>query len=462
MVKIENLNLTYPNGKKALKDINLVIKKGECVLLTGSSGSGKSSIISSINGIATNFNNCSYTGTILVNGMDIKDKSLWKISEIVSSVFQNPKTHFFNVNTTLELLFYLENIGLTKDDMDKRLEEMLQIFPIENLLNRDIFKLSGGEKQILSIASSFISGNEILVLDEPSSNLDYKGTKIVGKMLGILKSKGITMIIAEHRLYYLMDVVDKVFVIDSGEIKEEYSKKEFGKLSRLELNSRGLRNNKKDEIEIPVMKNFGIYNINLLVDKYSDKTVKIDGIGFDYGKIYGVVGNNGIGKSTLIRDLIGYRKALKEDISYENKKLNRTQRLSISNLVMQDVNNQLFADSVMEEVVLCNSISDKKRIEEVLKRLNLWDVRDEHPMSLSGGQKQRVVIAQVLLSKDKMIFFDEPTSGMDYKNMVAISNLIKQVCKENKIVVIVSHDVEFLNETCDYILKLENYVETSF
>ena len=462
MVKIENLNLTYPNGKKALKDINLVIKKGECVLLTGSSGSGKSSIISSINGIATNFNNCSYTGTILVNGMDIKDKSLWQISEIVSSVFQNPKTHFFNVNTTLELLFYLENIGLTKDDMDKRLEEMLQIFPIENLLNRDIFKLSGGEKQILSIASSFISGNEILVLDEPSSNLDYKGTKIVGKMLGILKSKGITMIIAEHRLYYLMDVVDKVFVIDSGEIKEEYSKKEFGKLSRLELNSRGLRNNKKDEIEIPVMKNFGIYNINLLVDKYSDKTVKIDGIGFDYGKIYGVVGNNGIGKSTLIRDLIGYRKALKEDISYENKKLNRTQRLNISNLVMQDVNNQLFADSVMEEVVLCNSISDKKRIEEVLKRLNLWDVRDEHPMSLSGGQKQRVVIAQVLLSKDKMIFFDEPTSGMDYKNMVAISNLIKQVCKENKIVVIVSHDVEFLNETCDYILKLEKYVETSF
>ena len=401
MVKIENLNLTYPNGKKALKDINLVIKKGECVLLTGSSGSGKSSIISSINGIATNFNNCSYTGTILVNGMDIKDKSLWQISEIVSSVFQNPKTHFFNVNTTLELLFYLENIGLTKDDMDKRLEEMLQIFPIENLLNRDIFKLSGGEKQILSIASSFISGNEILVLDEPSSNLDYKGTKIVGKMLGILKSKGITMIIAEHRLYYLMDVVDKVFVIDSGEIKEEYSKKEFGKLSRLELNSRGLRNNKKDEIEIPVMKNFGIYNINLLVDKYSDKTVKIDGIGFGYGKIYGVVGNNGIGKSTLIRDLIGYRKALKEDISYENKKLNRTQRLNISNLVMQDVNNQLFADSVMEEVVLCNSISDKKRIEEVLKRLNLWDVRDEHPMSLSGGQKQRVVIAQVLLSKDK-------------------------------------------------------------
>ena len=206
MVEIENLSLSYGNNKKVLKNISLNIKKGECILLTGKSGSGKSSIINSINGLAVRYDGASIDGSIRIRNKDIKNLKLYEISMLVSSVFQNPKTHFFNVNTTLELLFYLENIGLSRYEMDKRLTEMLNLFPIEHLLNRDIFKLSGGEKQILCIAASYISGTEIIVLDEPSSNLDEENIKVIKEMLVQLKDKGKTLIISEHRIFYLMDL----------------------------------------------------------------------------------------------------------------------------------------------------------------------------------------------------------------------------------------------------------------
>lgn len=190
MVEIENLSLSYENSPKVLKDIYLNVKKGECVLFTGKSGSGKSSIINSINGLAVRYDGAFMDGTIKIDNKDIRNLKLYEISLLVSSVFQNPKTHFFNINTTLELLFYLENIGLSKKQMDERLNDMLELFPINHLLNRDIFKLSGGEKQILCIAASYISGTEIIILDEPSSNLDEENIAIMKEMLIKLKDKG--------------------------------------------------------------------------------------------------------------------------------------------------------------------------------------------------------------------------------------------------------------------------------
>ena len=211
MVKIKNLYLSYGNSSKVLKDISLNVRKGECVLFTGKSGSGKSSIINSINGLAVRYDGAIMEGAIKIENRDVRDLQLYEISSLVSSVFQNPKTHFFNINTTLELLFYLENIGLSKKQMDERLNDMLELFPIRHLLNRDIFKLSGGEKQILCIAASYIAGTEIIVLDEPSSNLDEENITIIKEMLMKLKDKGKTLIISEHRIFYLMDIIDRVF-----------------------------------------------------------------------------------------------------------------------------------------------------------------------------------------------------------------------------------------------------------
>ena len=456
MVEIENLSLSYGNNKKVLKNISLNIKKGECILLTGKSGSGKSSIINSINGLAVRYDGASIDGSIRIRNKDIKNFKLYEISMLVSSVFQNPKTHFFNVNTTLELLFYLENIGLSRYEMDKRLTEMLNLFPIEHLLNRDIFKLSGGEKQILCIAASYISGTEIIVLDEPSSNLDEENIKVIKEMLVQLKDKGKTLIISEHRIFYLMDIIDKIFLIKDGEIQSEYTKIDFMKFSTKKLNELGLRDKIKTKLTVPEIKNSGNFNVKNIEFKFNgvDNKLLLKNISFEMGKIYGIVGTNGLGKSTLLRCLIGCEQKSKDEIYLDGKRLSKTDRIKISSLVMQDVNHQLFTDSVMSEVSLGIKNVEISYVEDILKKRDLYESTDCHPMSLSGGQKQRVAIASVLYKNSKLLFFDEPTSGMDYYNMMNISHLINE-CKSNeKIIFIVSHDQEFLNSIADYIVYL--------
>lgn len=456
MVEIENLSLSYGNNKKVLKNISLNIKKGECILLTGKSGSGKSSIINSINGLAVRYDGASIDGSIRIGNKDIKNLKLYEISMLVSSVFQNPKTHFFNVNTTLELLFYLENIGLSRYEMDKRLTEMLNLFPIEHLLNRDIFKLSGGEKQILCIAASYISGTEIIVLDEPSSNLDEENIKVIKEMLVQLKDKGKTLIISEHRIFYLMDIIDKIFLIKDGEIQSEYTKIDFMKFSTKKLNELGLRDKIKTKLTVPEIKNSGNFNVKNIEFKFNgvDNKLLLKNISFEMGKIYGIVGTNGLGKSTLLRCLIGCEQKSKDEIYLDGKRLSKTDRIKISSLVMQDVNHQLFTDSVMSEVSLGIKNVEISYVEDILKKLDLYELKDCHPMSLSGGQKQRVAIASVLYKNSKLLFFDEPTSGMDYYNMMNISHLINE-CKSNeKIIFIVSHDQEFLNSIADYVVYL--------
>ena len=454
MVEVKNLSLDY--GEEHILDgISLSVAEGECVLFTGKSGSGKSSLINSINGLAVRYDNARTKGEIIIDGKNIKNLELYQISMLVSTVFQNPKTYFFNVNTTLELLFYLENIGLAREEMDKRLKNMLEIFPIKILLNRNIFNLSGGEKQILCIAASYITGTKIIVMDEPSSNLDIKSISVLTNMLKILKEKGISIIIAEHRIYYLMDIVDHVFLIDKGKLKKVYTRSEFLKFDKNELNALSLRDKKLSKLEVPYLKDGGEYHIkNLSYKLIDDECLSLKDISFKLGKIYGIIGSNGRGKSTLLRCLIGLEKKSKEEIYFKGKKLSKKERLKNSSLVMQDVNHQLFTDEVFKELSLGVKNFDEEKAKIILKDLGLDKFIERHPMSLSGGQKQRLAIASIMCKDSTFVYYDEPTSGMDYANMIKISELIKKYRNKDKIIFIVSHDIEFLNEVADEIFKL--------
>lgn len=458
MLEIDNISLQY--GKDVvLKNIVCKIQEGECVLFTGESGSGKSSIIKSINGLATKYESAKLTGNIKLFDKNLGDMELYQISMLIASVFQNPKTHFFNVNTTLELLFYLENIGLSREEMDKRMKAMLDVFPIEHLLNRDIFKLSGGEKQILCMAAAYISGCRVIILDEPSSNLDKIHIDILTDMLSDLKNQGITLILAEHRIYYLMDVVDRIFLIKNGELYREYNKYEFLNENENLLKEEGLRHYEKTKLNVKHMNKSkkGDLTIKSLAFKISrQKELRLNDVCFDLGKIYGLVGKNGCGKSTFSRCFLGLEKRCKDEIYLYDKRLSKKERLKNSSLVMQDVNHQLFSDSVDNEVRLGMGTIDEAMIDDILDRLGLLELKEKHPMSLSGGQKQRVAIASVLCKDSKFVFFDEPTSGMDYKNMVKISQLIKKLIKKDNIIFIISHDYEFLNMTVDEALDMEN------
>ena len=457
MLTIRNAYLSYPDRKIVLKNLNLNIKTGECVVLTGISGSGKSSILNLINGLATRYDNCKISGEVLFQHHDTVKLELYQIAQLIASVFQNPKTSFFNVNTTMELLFFLENNGVPRQEMQKRLSDLLNLFPIANLLNRNIFELSGGERQILSIATAYISGVQCVLLDEPSANLDSKYIKIVAKMLAILKKRGVTLLVAEHRLYYLMDVADRVLVVANGTISQEYSISKFKQLSEKKLYAMGLRTRQEVQLKPFSPMTSGEFYIKSLYKKLiNHQILKIRDLSLKKGNIYGVVGLNGSGKTSLIKALLGVDKKCQVAIYLDDKLLSTRQRIKLSSWVMQDVNNQLFTDSVMAEIKLGIGNISVDKLNQVIKKLKLSSLLDRHPLSLSVGQKQRVAIASTILSQKTLLYFDEPTSGMDYLNMIAISKLLRDSSTNNNIIIIVSHDVEFLNQTVDHVIKLSS------
>ena len=397
---------------------------------------------------------------------------IYKIALRIATVFQNPKTHFFNINTTRELLFTMENMGLNREEMDRRMEALLSIFPIEKLLGRNIFALSGGEKQILALASAYLSGCPFLVLDEPSSNLDEGSIAVLKTMLHTLKEKGITILVAEHRLYYLMDIVDRVAFLEKGRLCKLFSREDFLALPEENIKAMGLRARTKPSLSLPEWKNEGALRY------YKEGRFA----SFSFGKIYGIVGENGIGKSTFLRKLSGLEKEKGSHCVLYEKELSKKQRLALSAMVMQDVNQQLFGDSVEEEMEL-GKTGQKRGLKEIVERiideqeneqeneqnkpkphtmtkeellnaLGLSALKDRHPMSLSGGQKQRLALAATLYQEAKLFFFDEPTSGMDQKNMLRIAGLLKSAIREDRIFFIVSHDYAFLQEVADEVVEI--------
>ena len=326
---------------------------------------------------------------------------------------------------------------------------------IDNLLDKKLSELSGGQKQKVAIASTLIYDTKIIFFDEPSSNLDIKSIGVLTNMLKILKDKGISIIVTEHRIYYLMDIIDRVFLIDKGNLKESYSRSEFLELDTRQLKDLGLRDKKLSKLEVPYLKDGGEYQIKDLSYKFTDdECLSVKNISFKLGKIYGITGYNGLGKSTLLRCLIGLEKKSKEEIYFKGEKLSKKGRLKNSSLVMQDVNHQLFTDEVFKELSLGVKNFDEEKAKIILKDLGLDEFTERHPMSLSGGQKQRLAIASVMCKDSPFVYFDEPTSGMDYSNMEKISELIKKYRNKDKIIFIVSHDIEFLNEVADEIFEL--------
>ena len=487
MLTLRNLSVFYDENQ-VVHAINLNVSPGECVVLTGESGSGKSSIINAVNGLGARYDNARIEGTIALDGDELTQKQIYEIAMLASSVFQNPKTHFFNVDTTQELLFFLENTGVPKQNMQKRLQDLLSLFPIAHLLNRSIFELSGGEKQILCLASAYISGCKLILLDEPTSNLDHISIALLTDMLKCLKQQGITLLIAEHRLYYLRDILDRLIHIQKGEIQRCYTQEEFAHLTCDELHARGLRSNSDNALTVPELLPYAANTsaepgteagtelhsepgteagTELRIEKLAlsfstQRNVRanglfISGLTFQTNNIYGIVGKNGCGKSSFIKSLIGVMKRSKETVFYQGKQCNKRRRVALSSLVMQDVNSQLFSESVEHELTLTHTNMTEASLDALLEQLNIRAFKQAHPMSLSGGQKQRVAIATSVVDGAALMFFDEPTSGMDYKNMLAISRCIQALKTRKRIIFIVSHDVEFLNLTCDYALNIERF-----
>ena len=460
MIEIRELSFKYKGGANySLKDINLKIKKGECILLCGKSGCGKSTLLKLINGIIPEFYDGDICGSVRVNGINTFTTEIHELSKFVGSVFQNPKTQFYTTNTTDEIAFGLENYGIDTETINKRITEVEKDLRLERLMNKNIFNLSGGEKQKIAIASTYALSPEIFVLDEPSSSLDIKSMKELSQTIENLKAMGKTIIIAEHRLWYLKDIVDRAIYMEDGKIIREYNMEEIEKLSEDERLKTGLRHCSCKDINL--VNNEESFNeessleIRNLIFKRNARTIlSIDNIKFSYGNIIGIVGENGIGKSTFAKIVCGLYKTNNEEILKDNRRFNRRNMIKESLLVMQEVNYQLFTDTVFDEILLTSKIRDKNIVNTYLKDMELENIIDRNPHTLSGGQKQRVIILSALLSGKKILFFDEPTSGLDYRNMKIVAKNIKKVKKKDRLILIISHDIEFLELVCDESINL--------
>lgn len=460
MIEINNLSFKYKSQSNySLKDINIKIKKGECILLCGRSGCGKSTLLKLINGIIPEFYNGEISGSVMVNGMNTFTTPIYELSKNIGSVFQNPKTQFYTTNTTDKIAFGLENFGIKREVINKRLIEVEKELKLEHLMNRNIFELSGGEKQKIAIASIYALNPEIYVLDEPSSSLDIKTMNELSHIITKLKSIGKTIVIAEHRLWYLKDIVDRAIYIEDGKIIKEYSIDEIDNLREDERMRTGLRHTNYKSIKAYVPSetacNENLLKVENLIFRKSAKTIlHIDNLKFYYGNIIGIIGENGIGKSTFAKIVCGLYRESKGEFFKKNKRFSSRSRLKESLLIMQEVNCQLFTDSVYDELLLTSKTKDKNVIDDWIDDMDLKNISERNPHTLSGGQKQRVIILSALLSDKEILFFDEPTSGLDYRNMMIVAKNIKKVKEENRLILIISHDIEFLESCCDTVINL--------
>ena len=222
MLEFKDVSFTYKNSNnKVLDRVNFKINKGECILLTGVSGSGKSTLIHLMNGLIPTLYEGQLEGEILFKNKNLKDIESYDISKNIGYVSQDPRGHFFTTNTTSELVFSMENYGIPLNEMKKKYSELVNLLELEKLVDKNIIYISSGERQKIAIGCSLSLEPEIIILDEPSSNLDFHMTKKLKQLIEKLKTKGYTIIIAEHRMYYIQDLIDRVFVINNGEVIEK-------------------------------------------------------------------------------------------------------------------------------------------------------------------------------------------------------------------------------------------------
>ena len=394
-VIFENLNIHFP-------DYGLIA-------ITGESGCGKTTMTKLINGLIPHFvRDVSVDGTITVCGKNVAEMPMYEIAELVGSVFQNPRTQFFYTNSNAEMAFGLENRGVEPEYIRKRIKNTINELDIEKLEDRDVFSMSGGEKQLLAFASVYAMNPQIYVLDEPSANLDIAAMEKLSERMKVIKEKGHTVVVAEHRLAWIQKFADRIIYMKEGRIEQEFTSDEFKALSDLKRKQMGLRSIVPEQIQIPEIignsEDAVLQICNLSCKRKKQMIFQNISLSARAGDIIGITGKNGAGKSTFCNCLCGLLKPKGGEILYQGKKLSEKARTKLFGMVMQEVNHQLFSDSVKNECLLANEEASEQEIRELLEKFDLEEYAEYHPMILSGGQRQRLAICQAVMGEKSCLF----------------------------------------------------------
>ncbi len=492
--RVENLTFSYPtsNVRKSLDGVSLTIRKGEYVVLCGKSGSGKTTLLRHLKTVLTPHGKRS--GEIYFNGVALKDTDNRLQSAKIGYVMQNPDDQIVTDKVWHELAFGLESLGCDQKTMRSRVAEMACYFGIQDWFHRDVAVLSGGQKQLLNLASIMAMQPEVLILDEPTSQLDpIAASDFLNTVRKINTELGTTVIITEHRLEDIFPYADRAIVMDSGKIIADDTPRNIGRLLfeqknpmftamptpvRVFYNAGGNGDcpltvregrawlNKEFETE-PEIKEFPCKKID---DEIENPALSLKELWFRYEKdapdilrgvsleipkrsISAIVGGNGAGKSTMLKAICGICKPYRGKIKVFGKPVNKFRSGELFknciSMLPQDPKSLFVKKTVLEE--LEEMTRNKNRINEIAETCQITGLMNGHPYDLSGGEQQRAALAKVLLTEPKILLLDEPTKGMDSFFKETFADILNKLKGQGITILMVSHDVEFCAKYADRV-----------
>ncbi|EHR78178.1 ABC transporter [Thermococcus litoralis DSM 5473] len=520
IIELENVSYKYPGSSEyAIKNINLRIKKGERVLITGPSGAGKTTLCSIFNGLVPHHYGGELEGRAIVSGRDITEATIGELAFIAGLLFQDPSSQLISPTVEDEVAFGLENKGVSPEEIEKLVDYYLRYLGIEHLKGRTPQHLSGGQQQLVALAAVLAMEPEIYVLDEPTSNLDPINSEMVFKVIHrIAKERAKTLILVEHKLEKVIDIVDRLIVMNKGEIVyngpfegilDDINKYEeiinlgvpipqVTQLYALFKKSNKI-NSSKIPLKVPEARDVFARYIDLqnqerikdaclkytFQDKYTqnrkEPIIKVEDVHFVYpngvkalngisleiyrGEFVSILGQNGSGKTTLVKHFNGLLKPTSGRVivdGMDTKEVKMIQLVKKVAYCFQNPDEQIFASRVRDELAYGpkNLGYPPEKIEELVtkvsKELGLYELLDKNPFELSMGQRQILAVASVLVMEPEILIVDEPTTGQDPKGARKIMDLMKSLNQQGKTIIVITHDMNLAAEYSDRIIVINN------
>jgi len=469
MIRLDSVSYAYPHtGKPALTNLSLSVGKGQCVMITGPSGAGKTTLCLASAGILAHEYGGKKEGNVTIDGRDVKSyKDLSDIASNLGIVFDDPEAQLIFTTVEEEILSALERRGLSVDEIEDRLRIIMEITKLTTLKERAPHTLSGGQKQRLVLAVTLAMGTGILILDEPTSELDERGTTGIFEILKNLKAQGRTILLVEHKFLRMREIVDTLVVMEDGRIRavgtpDEVTRDlDVQKIVIPDFSGIRERVGSSGEAIVPAP----IILAKGLSHTYGEDIHALDDIDLTIstGEFIAIVGENGSGKTTLIKHFNGLLKATGGSVSVNGKDAAKTTITELARdvgLVFQNPDHMFFADSVRDEVAFGVDnlgIPDRDMvIDHALTRVRLIHAKDLYPRWLSRGERQRLAIACVLAMKPAVIVLDEPTTGLDGKEAREVMEVLKELQIAGHTVIIVTHSREIARDCADRVITMED------
>ena len=491
--QIKDLNFSYPTaqGKKSLDGVSLSIEKGEYIVLCGKSGSGKTTLLRQLKSVLAPYGKKS--GEILFNGMPMEKVSAWDQSAKIGYVMQDPDDQIVTDKVWHELTFGLESLGCDQKTMRARVAEMACYFGIADWFHKDVANLSGGQKQLLNLASIMAMQPEVLILDEPTSQLDpIAASDFLNTVRKINIELGTTVIITEHRLEDIFPYADRAIVMDAGRVIADDTPRNIGKLLYQQKNDMfaamptpiRVFYGAEGEGDCPLTvregrtwlsRHYSDPKVNALPakelrEKIENPALSLKELWFRYekdspdvlrgvsaeiptGSLYAIVGGNGAGKSTALKAICGICKPYRGKVKVFGKPVEKYKSAELFGgclaMLPQDPKSLFVKKTVRED--LAEMTKDEQKLAEIAAICEIDHLLDSHPYDLSGGEQQRSALAKVLLTNPKLLLLDEPTKGIDNFFKEKLAGILCKLKGQGITIVMVSHDVEFCAKHADWV-----------